>query len=292
MPDSISPAASTKNKIPGLFNLYRKAFFSQFQRSGANLHKLPDVQISLENIQINPKNLRAYRKLCGFNANDPRIPATYLHNLAFRLQMALMTDKRWPLPVMGTVHLSNRIAQYDKLDNGPFNLTCQLDTYTITAKGCEFVLISQVFQHGKLIWQDTSRFMQFARKTAADKNRNTAQIKQLDAQQNWYFNAATGRKFARVSGDANPIHLGLLAARLFGFKKAIAHGMYSKARCLAALLPQLDGERYELEVRFKKPVYLPGNVSFEYQKMNTDFNFQLLNNKGEMCLDGFLKLIY
>lgn len=292
MPDSISPVATAKNKIPGLFNLYRKAFFSQFQRSSANLHKLPDMQVNLENIQINAKNLRAYRKLCGFNANDPRIPATYLHNLAFRLQMTLMTDKRWPLPVMGTVHLSNRIAQYGKLNNGPFNLTCQLDTYTMTAKGCEFVLISQVFQDGKLIWQDTSRFMQFARKKSAQKNQNATQIKHLDEQQQWYFKTASGRNFARVSGDANPIHLSLLTARLFGFKKAIAHGMYSKARCLAALLPQLDGERYELEVTFRKPVYLPGKVNFEYHKVNGDFNFQLLNNKGEMCLDGFLKAIF
>ena len=44
-----------------------------------------------------------------------------------------------------------------------------------------------------------------------------------------------GRRYAAISGDYNPIHLGALSAKLFGFKQAIAHGMWSKARCLAAL---------------------------------------------------------
>ena len=44
-----------------------------------------------------------------------------------------------------------------------------------------------------------------------------------------------GRRYGAVSGDRNPIHLYPLTARLFGFRRAIAHGMWTKARCLAAL---------------------------------------------------------
>ena len=38
-----------------------------------------------------------------------------------------------------------------------------------------------------------------------------------------------------VSGDRNPIHMHELTAKAFGFPRAIAHGMWTKARCLAAL---------------------------------------------------------
>jgi acyl dehydratase len=52
-----------------------------------------------------------------------------------------------------------------------------------------------------------------------------------------------------------------LSARLFGMPSAIAHGMYMKARCLAALEGHLPDE-VEVDVRFKLPVRIPGTVSF------------------------------
>jgi acyl dehydratase len=70
-----------------------------------------------------------------------------------------------------------------------------------------------------------------------------------------------GRRYAEVSGDRNPIHMRRLTARLFGFPRPIAHGMWAKARCLAALESLLP-DRFTAEVRFKLPVLIPGKVSF------------------------------
>jgi acyl dehydratase len=52
-----------------------------------------------------------------------------------------------------------------------------------------------------------------------------------------------------------------LSARLFGFPSAIAHGMWTKARCLAALENRLP-HAYTVEVEFRKPILLPGKVAF------------------------------
>ena len=49
------------------------------------------------------------------------------------------------------------------------------------------------------------------------------------------FPSDLGRRYGSVSGDLNPIHLSDPTAKLFGFPRAIAHGMWTKARCLAAL---------------------------------------------------------
>src|SRR5690606_14073774 len=69
----------------------------------------------------------------------------------------------------------------------------------------------------------------------------------------WRLPRDLGRRYARVSGDVNPIHLGTLRARLFGFARPIVHGMWAKARCLAAFEGRLP-DTYTVDVDFKKPV--------------------------------------
>jgi len=71
-----------------------------------------------------------------------------------------------------------------------------------------------------------------------------------------------GRRYASVSGDRNPIHMHASSARLFGFPQAIAHGMWTKARALAALESTLP-DAYTVDVSFRKPILLPGRVTFD-----------------------------
>jgi acyl dehydratase len=73
-----------------------------------------------------------------------------------------------------------------------------------------------------------------------------------------------GRRYARVSGDANPIHMHPLAAKAFGQPTTIAHGMWTKARCLAALEGELPAA-YTADVRFKLPLRIPGRAAFAYR---------------------------
>jgi acyl dehydratase len=77
----------------------------------------------------------------------------------------------------------------------------------------------------------------------------------------WSVPEDIGRRYAAVSGDRNPIHLHALSARLFGLPRAIAHGMWLKARCLGALEGELP-ESLSVEVAFKRPLLLPSRVEF------------------------------
>jgi len=81
-----------------------------------------------------------------------------------------------------------------------------------------------------------------------------------------------GRRYAAVSGDVNPIHLNSLAARLFGFRRAIAHGMWLKARCLAAFEGRLP-DALTAEVEFKSPLLLPSTVGFASHPQDGDWTF-------------------
>ena len=86
--------------------------------------------------------------------------------------------------------------------------------------------------------------------------------------------AGLGRRYGPHAGDVNPIHLTDLTAKLFGFKRAIAHGMWSLARCAAEFPAEGPGV---LEVQFKLPVFLPAKLVME----RTGADFTLLDEARE-----------
>jgi acyl dehydratase len=75
----------------------------------------------------------------------------------------------------------------------------------------------------------------------------------------WQLPADLGRRYGAASGDRNPIHLYAATARAFGFPRAIAHGMWTFARCLAERNPR---ELRHAEAEFRAPVLLPGSVAY------------------------------
>src|SRR6185312_7646873 len=88
----------------------------------------------------------------------------------------------------------------------------------------------------------------------------------------WRLGGDLGRRYAAVSGDRNPIHMHALAARPLGFPAAIAHGMWTKARCLAALESRLP-DAFAVEVRFRKPILLPARVEFASSAQGEQIDF-------------------
>lgn len=75
----------------------------------------------------------------------------------------------------------------------------------------------------------------------------------------WQLAGDVGRRYGAASGDRNPIHLHPLTARLFGFPRAIAHGMWTVARCLAE---HGTPDAAVVRAEFRAPVLLPGTVAY------------------------------
>lgn len=197
-----------------------------------------------------------------------------------------MLYKDFPLALMGLVHIRNRIVQHraislqDKLD-----ICCSFSNAQNTDKGFEFDIRTEITSAGELLWESTSTNL--ARK--ADKKSKTRRIRPEPAvyssQERWNLAANLGRSYARVSGDSNPIHLFSITAKLFGFKQHIAHGMWSKARTAATLLPLLQSNNVELVTEFKLPVFLPSQVELHWNEPGntspSSTEFELRNIKGD-----------
>src|SRR4051812_31090699 len=91
---------------PGLAGLYAQAI------AGAVIpgrpDALPERELVQHDVRVERERLSAYQKVCGFRVGD-ELPATYPHILAFPLSMALMGDRSFPFPLLGMVHVHNRI---------------------------------------------------------------------------------------------------------------------------------------------------------------------------------------
>nr|WP_314568567.1 MaoC/PaaZ C-terminal domain-containing protein [uncultured Pseudomonas sp.] len=213
-------------------------------------------------VSIDPKHVAAYRKVCGFT-DSPILPATYPHILAFGLQMQLLTDSNFPFPLLGLIHLNNRIRIHRPL-GGVSELSISVHTQNLKPhpKGATFELVTRVEDSLGLLWEADSRMLCRGVKLEGDvEDYAQPSPAQVDELTRWKAPADIGRRYARVSGDYNPIHLSALTAKLFGFPQAIAHGLWNKARILAALSEHLPAADIEIDVEFKKPVRLPSEVT-------------------------------
>jgi hypothetical protein len=226
--------------------------------------EMPPLERSLDGVRVDPAQLADYAKVCSFTLRDT-LPATYLHVRAFPLHMALMTDGSFPFAAVGLVHLSNRIVVHrPSLVSETFDLQVRATPIEPHPKGRTFSIVTEARVGDELVWDDESVML---RRGGGDE-RESAPIQQEQIHADpavgveWKLPGDLGRRYAGVSGDRNPIHLHALTARAFGFPQAIAHGMWTKARCLAALEAQLP-DSYAVDVSFRRPILLPGRVTFE-----------------------------
>jgi len=241
---------------PRLGPLYRSAALTAVRRKAAR-DALPDTELVVRDVAVDRDHLAGYDRVCGFRLSDT-LPGTYPHVLAFPLAMALMTRSDFPLPLVGLVHIANRIEVHRPLTaDDVFELRVRAEDLRPHDRGRQVDVVATALVDGEEVWRGRSTYL---RKERTGERRVDGDQPPTGATR-WRVTPRTGTDYAEVSGDRNPIHTSLVGARLFGFPRPIAHGMWAKARCLAALEGRLP-ERYEVDVAFKLPILLPSTVAF------------------------------
>jgi acyl dehydratase len=246
---------------------------------------VPETQLWRSGVEIDRARLAAYDRVCGFRLSDT-LPPTYPHVLAFPLAVELMASRDFPFGVLGLVHVGNRIEQLRPLSAGdPLDLLVWAENLAGHPRGRTVDVVAEGSLDGEPVWRDRSTYLHRERGPSKD-SRERKEAPEPDAV--WEVPGDVGRRYASVSGDRNPIHLHPLSARLLGQPGAIAHGMWSKARCLAALDGRLP-EAFAVEVAFKTPVRLPAKVAFASWSEDERRRFALHDARsGKPHLDGTL----
>ena len=228
--------------------------------------EIPDVRLELDGVVPDPDTIAAYAKVCGFTLRDS-LPPTYPHVLAFPLHMALMSDGSFPFGAIGLVHIANRITQYRRLGIGEeLSLRVHASKIAKHPKGRSFDLVTEARVGRQIAWESTSTILSRGKGEPGAGSGEAFSVVDEDvpASAEWALPGDLGRRYAAVSGDRNPIHLHSLTAKPLGFPAAIAHGMWTKARALAALDARLP-DAFAVDVRFRRPILLPAKVEFATQ---------------------------
>ncbi len=211
-------------------------------------------------VEVVREHVEAYAAVCGFPVKDTA-PLPYPHLLAFPLHMAIMTSREFPHPAIGTVHVENSITGHRPVAVGErLAATVRVGAAQPHPKGTAFAFVTEMRAGDELVWESTSTYLRRGRGDASAPA-PPAYPEAPATGTSWRLPGDLGRRYASVSGDQNPIHLYRLTARALGFPRQIAHGMWSLARCVAAVENRLP-DAVRVDVAFRKPILLPGTVAF------------------------------
>jgi hypothetical protein len=244
---------------------------------------IPRIEARAGAVVADPAKLRDYRTICSF-ADSDKLPVSFPQIMGFPLQMAALTHDKFPLRLLGLVHVRNQITQYRPLDaREPLDFLAYVDGHRPVHNGIEFDIVTEVRDgSGALVWKSLAGTLSRGKGTG-QKPAKKPPAKQLEFGRyaSWDVPENIGRRYGMNAGDVNPIHLTAVTARLFGFRRHIAHGMWTMARCAAELGDDLPKGKYSLSVAFKQPVFLPSSVLMKYGPTANGIEFALLSEDGE-----------
>ncbi|MBC3766879.1 MaoC family dehydratase [Neptunicella marina] len=254
-----------------------KALFKRNQTSFERVlpHKCLELQIDA----IDSEHLAGYNNCIGWQPEGVLSP-TYLHVLASASHLQLLLESEQPFALLGLVHIANRIEQLRPVNvNECINLKSYLDNLQPHAKGWCFDIVTEACVSNQLVWREISTNLSRGKTHNIPKHPLINLPDELKLQAEILAPTNIGRRYARFSGDYNPIHLYPLLAKCLGFKRHIAHGMWSKARCLAELANTLP-QQFSVTVNFTRPLFLPGYAALSYATRNELTSFELTSSEA------------
>ncbi len=273
---------------PSVWRYYPQALFARRAPLLPDGVTVPRLEAEVASLAVDARHVGRYREVCGF-AQDGRLPVTYPHVLAMSMHLALMTHELFVVRLMGLIHIANQIEQFRPLpQDGRYRLACHVEGHRDGDRGQEFDIITELHDSAGLAWRENCTLLaRRAGKSAQATRAARAMLKYDkpgpdDTVQVAPFEAgrAAGRRYGRVSGDLNPIHLADAGARAFGFDRAVAHGMWSMARSLAALDASVWDSPACVDVQFKLPLFLPSRVELHHWRRDDRTLFVLKDNSG------------
>ncbi|SAK91912.1 MaoC like domain protein [Caballeronia temeraria] len=251
--------------LPPPAKLYGRALPALFRR--ARSPELPALRLVRPNVKLDAEQVGRYARVCGF-IPEHGVPLTFPHVLAFPLHLMMLTDPSFPWSALGVVHLSNSVRLRRPIAAGQaLRIEVECGPLMPHQKGQAFALHTRIYRRGEAVWDGDSVYLkrgvrsESAAPVIEIAPADDARVPLLAREARWQLPPQLGRDYAKASGDFNPIHLHMLTAKAFGFPRAIAHGMWTLARTLAALHPVKALASGHARGDFKTPLYIPGDAT-------------------------------
>ncbi|TAN53217.1 MAG: acyl dehydratase [Betaproteobacteria bacterium] len=205
-------------------------------------------------------------------------PLLYPHLVAFRLQMAVLTDPGFPLPIWTALQVRNHVVLQRSFDRGAvLDFATRIPAQRVVDKGAEIDLHTTAHAEGDLVWESTNTFFYRGRFGAPGDASPLALAPRVEGaeQARWTMPAGGGIRCGRLTGDYNGIHLSDWYARRFGFRGAFQHPQRVIGECLARLPERDHPEPLRLDTWLKGPVYYGAEVGLRVSEASAAVTFAL-----------------
>lgn len=221
-------------------------------------------------LRFGDEHVDAYRQVCGYRAQPNILPLTYPEMHFTPLIAEAVVSSSFPFSPLGLIHTGQRVELHAPLRQGDeVDATTALEELRETPRGYELDFSMTVERGGQRVWSGLATLLSRSSATRADKGRNrvaTPETKRDGFEITVPGN--TGLRYARVSGDYNPHHLWWFTARPLGYRRPIAHGMWTFARVLSEVLEGVNEDaRVEATTAFKRPLLMPSPIRIEAQSL-------------------------
>ena len=199
-----------------------------------------------------------------------------------------------PLPPGGVVHLESEILCLRPIRrNDTVRCRVELERVERVTRGLRLTVAARDWTAtGQLCSQSTAVFLARTRAPQApgadgEPRRHAAAdgSQSWEPLASWVLDRGAGRRFARASGDYNPIHLWGWTARPFGFKRPILHGFCTAAMAAHALVDgPLGGDPTalrRLRIAFRAPLPLPAHARLWVREAEGQRWFRVTDDAGD-----------
>jgi len=220
-------------------------------------------------LRLDPSRIDAYRRICEYEAQAQGVPLTYPELHFTPLMAAAVISPRFPLSPLGLIHIGQSVEQHEALRPGDVvDASTELSALRETDRGYEVDFSMTLERQGTKVWSGLATMLSRSPQTRSSGGKRR-RPKPSTGTQNFNTDALqltvpgnTGLTYARVSGDWNPHHLWWFTARPLGYRRPIAHGMWTFARVLAAALRGVPDEApLQASALFKRPLLMPARIT-------------------------------
>ncbi len=260
------PPELKKLLFPALLTIFRSKRFE-----GKNYKK--EMSYGLPSIQS--KKLQNYKRYFGFEGD---IPVSYFYLLSQGVQTLLMIDKTFPLPIPGMVHIKTKVTQFSEtslhealeiksvveIDNKEEGSLLPRFSEHFYQNGIKVVEIESIY----LLKRKTKKKSYTKRENKIIENKDSNWL-----EESWNIKRGESMKYAKLSGDFNPIHVSTIFAWLAGFKGKIIQGWYSASRTVAKIEKETGMPVKSIDIEFLRPLGIPNKSNLEF-RLSSDRNFQ------------------
>lgn len=259
------------HQTPGIAGAMAKALFLRRKGFKAEVG-MPEINASWFGAQADQGALKDYCATLDIEFGE-MLPVLYPHVMAGGMHMHMLTNKVFPIGLLGAVHLKNTITQHKAIAVGAkMDIHAQMGGFRLTAKGVEFDFTTQVKISDEVVWEELSIYFMAGRfggkeNPSTETSFELASLESMADLATWAVPKNRGKKYASISGDYNPIHTSKYLAKLFGFKRDIAHGFGILAQAVnqseLANKTQISAGKCQVDVIFKGPLYLENDANLK-----------------------------